>query len=70
MSKRLKELLKMASDIEPSFSLSQELVVLAYEAGKKDLLKKGLRVNATLNNKRQVRYITNYQCNATVIMDE
>lgn len=70
MTKSLKELLDMATNIDPCHALSQQLVMMAYEAGRKEALKKGFRVNATLNNKRQVRCITNYQCNATVVMDE
>lgn len=65
----LKELLEMARDIEPSKSLAQELIMFAHDAGGCHALKKGIRVNVTLNEKMQVRYITNYDANATIIMD-
>jgi len=45
----LKELLDMARDIEPSRALSQELVLLAFEAGKKQAKKDDVPVNSTLD---------------------
>ena len=30
----------------------------------------GIRVNVKLNDKRQISYISNYEANATVVMDE
>ncbi|MFA5996658.1 MAG: hypothetical protein WC790_02980 [Candidatus Paceibacterota bacterium] len=66
----LKELLEMARDIEPSKALSQQLVMLAHDAGKRSALKKGIRINVVLNAKKQVSYVTNYDANATIIMDD
>ena len=65
----LKHFLQMASEIEPSHALSQQLVMLAHEAGKHAALQNGIRVNVVLNEKRQVRHVTNYNANATIIMD-
>lgn len=66
----LKEILDMALNIEPSAALSQELVLMAFDAGKHHALKNGIRANVVLNKKRQISYVSNYQANATVIMDE
>ena len=70
MDYSLKDLLEMASEIEPSKVLSQELVMLAVEVGRKNALKNGIMVNVKLNAKRQVNHITNYESNATIIMDD
>ena len=59
MDYSLKDLLEMASEIEPSKVLSQELVMLAVEVGRKNALKNGIMVNVKLNAKRQVNHITN-----------
>ncbi|MFA5921198.1 MAG: hypothetical protein WC856_07885 [Methylococcaceae bacterium] len=64
------ELLEMAHDIEPSKALSQQLVMLAHDAGKRSAMKKGIRINVALNSKRQVRHVTNYDANATIIIDD
>ena len=35
-----------------------------------EIIEKGIRVNVKLNDKRQISYISNYEANATVVMDE
>ena len=70
MSKKLVELLKIAAEIETSRALNQQLIMDAYKSGRDEALSGGIRAYVKLNKKRQIKLVSNYNANATVIIDE